>query len=197
MAEIIKGMTARPEELTLASGLKINVTELAKLPQYEYDTAQGIREANNELNRQLYLIDVLAEGFAEFFEDMDRGWKRMLQSFVRELERYVARIIALTLIYTIVDVITEGGTKFGALVLTSLKAATGVFKGFAEGGVVPPGYPNDTYPALLSSGEVVFTPDQLRYLTGVASTEGKVEFVIEGETLRGVLQKTNTKRNIY
>jgi len=197
MAEIIKGMTARPEELTLASGLKINVTELAKLPQYEYDTAQGIREANNELNRQLYLIDVLAEGFAEFFEDMDRGWKRMLQSFVRELERYVARIIALTLIYTIVDVITEGGTKFGALVLTSLKVATGVFKGFAEGGVVPPGYPNDTYPALLSSGEVVFTPDQLRYLTGVASTEGKVEFVIEGETLRGVLQKTNTKRNIY
>jgi len=81
--------------------------------------------------------------------------------------------------------------------LTSLKVATGAFKGFAEGGVVPPGYPNDTYPALLSSGEVVFTPDQLRYLTGVASTEGKVEFVIEGETLRGVLQKTNTKRNIY
>jgi len=197
MAEIIKGMTARPEELTLASGLKINVTELAKLPQYQYDTANAVRQANNELNRQLYLIDVLAEGFTEFFEDMDRGWKRMLQSFVRELERYVARIVALTLIYTIAEVITGGGTKFGALVLTSLKVATGVFKGFAEGGVVPPGYPNDTYPALLSSGEVVFTPDQLRYLTGVASTEGKVEFVIEGETLRGVLQKTNTKRNIY
>ncbi|MGB4239657.1 MAG: phage tail tape measure protein [Candidatus Hydrothermia bacterium] len=196
MAEIIKGMTARPKELTLASGLKINVTELAKMPQYAYDTAQGIREANNELNRQLYLIDVLAEAFTAFFENMDRGWKRMLRSFVRELERYVARILALTLIYTIAAVITGGGTKFGALVLTSLKSATGVFKGFAEGGVVPPGYPNDTYPALLSSGEVVFTPDQLRSLAGAATWAGEVRFEIEDDKLVGILRRYNLRRDL-
>jgi hypothetical protein len=34
----------------------------------------------------------------------------------------------------------------------------GVF-GFADGGVVPPGYPNDTFPAKLTSGERVLTTD--------------------------------------
>lgn len=32
--------------------------------------------------------------------------------------------------------------------------------GLAQGGVVPPGYPNDTYPALLSSGEMVVPADR-------------------------------------
>lgn len=33
--------------------------------------------------------------------------------------------------------------------------------GMAEGGVVPPGYPNDTYPAFLTSGETVTPPGEL------------------------------------
>lgn len=37
----------------------------------------------------------------------------------------------------------------------------GALPGFAEGGVVPPGYPNDTYPALLSSGETIAPPEKL------------------------------------
>jgi len=31
----------------------------------------------------------------------------------------------------------------------------------AAGGVVPPGYPNDSYPAMLTSGETVIPPKKL------------------------------------
>ena len=43
-------------------------------------------------------------------------------------------------------------------------------QGFAEGGVVPMGYPSDTYPAMLSSGERVLTPSENRtYESGSAN----------------------------
>lgn len=39
----------------------------------------------------------------------------------------------------------------------------------AKGGVVPAGYPNDTYPARLTSGEIVVPPGQLKNLQGANS----------------------------
>jgi hypothetical protein len=51
------------------------------------------------------------------------------------------------------DIITGKGTM-AQFVPEQVVATTGVTK-FAEGGVVPGGYPNDTYPALLTSGETV------------------------------------------
>ena len=48
--------------------------------------------------------------------------------------------------------------------------------GFAEGGVVPPGYPNDTYPALLSSDETVMPPQSLDTVMNNASGDGMQKF---------------------
>jgi len=55
----------------------------------------------------------------------------------------------------------------------------------AAGGIVPPGYPNDTYPALLTSGETVL-PARKAKEDGMG---GKVVFRIEGRELVGVLEK--------
>ena len=62
-----------------------------------------------------------------------------------------------------------GGGGGGGGVLGSFGKALG----FAEGGLVPPGFPNDRYPAWLTSGERVLTPRQddglMRLLEDIAS----------------------------
>lgn len=51
--------------------------------------------------------------------------------------------------------------------------------GFAMGGIVPAGYPGDTYPALLSSGEMVVPPNKLPEFE---NREMEVKVVVEGVT---------------
>ena len=66
----------------------------------------------------------------------------------------------------------------------------------AKGGTVPPGYPNDTYPALLTSGERVI-PKGLD-ISSMGSVEFEpVELVIKDNTLSGILKKANKKQSIY
>jgi len=62
----------------------------------------------------------------------------------------------------------------------------------AEGGIVPSGYPGDTYPALLTSGERVIPPGKL----DTQSTNIVVEdILIEGENLRIILARATKHHN--
>lgn len=65
---------------------------------------------------------------------------------------------------------------------------------FAKGGIVPPGYSGDTYPALLSSGEMVTPPGKLPQMTS-ANIEVivKGDWEISGEKLRYVLKETESR----
>ena len=93
------------------------------------------------------------------------------------------------------------GTSIAAVVTgitaatAGLAAATAV--GLKEGGVVPQGYPNDTYPARLTSGETVLPAKKLdQYEFGkqsVAVIEGDVRFEIEDNKLVGILKKYERK----
>lgn len=60
----------------------------------------------------------------------------------------------------------------------------------ADGGIIPRGYPNDTFPANLSSNEAVIPLDRLPQMIGLRSGNGskKVEFVIEGRVLKAILE---------
>jgi TP901 family phage tail tape measure protein len=62
---------------------------------------------------------------------------------------------------------------------------------FAKGGIVPSGYPNDSYPARLTSGEMVVPPGKLDNVMNDEDRE--VIFRIEGTTLVGVLENYNRK----
>jgi hypothetical protein len=73
-----------------------------------------------------------------------------------------------------------------------------VIPGLAKGGVIPQGYPNDTYPALLSSGEKVIPPGKLdKNMMQPMYEFEDVRFVIEENQLVGVLKKANTRKSIY
>jgi hypothetical protein len=68
----------------------------------------------------------------------------------------------------------------------------------AEGGLVPKGYPNDTYPALLTSGETIVPPGKLAETSLKDPIDFEpVEFVIKDNQLVGILKKANTKKSLY
>ena len=69
---------------------------------------------------------------------------------------------------------------------------------FEEGGVVPPGYPNDNYPALLSSGERVTPPEKLPISSNSNRLGNQnVKFIIEKDQLVGVLEMYNNQKNNF
>lgn len=80
--------------------------------------------------------------------------------------------------------------------ISMLLAIWGAFvkpKKMAGGGVVPPGYPNDTFPALLTSGERVIPPG------GAGAGTIKIEFgdaILEGDKLKWLIRRAEEKERI-
>lgn len=66
----------------------------------------------------------------------------------------------------------------------------------ADGGVVPAGYPNDTYPALLSSNEMVIPPHKLDSVMGGGQVV-VMDTRVKGEDLYFVQKKVSSKRERY
>ena len=64
---------------------------------------------------------------------------------------------------------------------------------FAQGGVVPGGYPSDTYPAMLTSGETVMTPQQLRNYGGSMDITLKTD-ITRGEDIYWIIKEVERKR---
>jgi hypothetical protein len=64
----------------------------------------------------------------------------------------------------------------------------------AQGGVVPAGFPGDTYPARLTSGEMVIPPHKLEMMGGGKLTG---EFRIKGSDLVLIVEKEQSKLSRY
>lgn len=68
--------------------------------------------------------------------------------------------------------------------------------GLKDGGVVPPGYPNDSYLARLSTNEAVIPLDKYDFEPAEAF-EGEVVFRIGQDELYGILKKKTKRTEIY
>ncbi len=69
----------------------------------------------------------------------------------------------------------------------------------AEGGIVPSGYKNDTYPAMLSSNEAVIPLERLGSLININSRDSQREIIlkIEGRELVGILVEMDKFNNAF
>lgn len=163
------------------------------------------RLQNEQLERVSSIVSNLTAPLNEFFTALADGSRNAFQTFVsgfknaiRELLKQLAVALARALIVaTVLSIIFPGSTAaaggFG-------KVFSGAFKGFAglaEGGVVPSGFPNDSYPALLSSGEVVVPPDKL---DSIGSSNVQVfipDLVVRGEDLVIAFNRAQNKYNRF
>jgi len=104
----------------------------------------------------------ILENFGKFFIDFIKGM----------IGRLIAAAVAALALAVAISLIPGLGAGMGGKMAKAINfmslfkagfgAMSGLGEGFASGGVVPGGYPNDTYPALLSSNERVLTPSQNR-----------------------------------
>jgi hypothetical protein len=85
-----------------------------------------------------------------------------------------------------------GGLIAGGIAVGALMAMWEGYKGslsnvaqMKHGGIVPPGYPNDSYPAALTSGEMVTPPGQI---PGMGSAFSKLKIEWEGEISANVIK---------
>lgn len=124
------------------------------------------------------------------------------KSLIKILTGLIAKLIAATIaaaaLALVLSIITGGGAtiggifsgakSFGDFFKTAFSSMTGVNigknlvqTGMQSGGKVPPGYPGDTYPALLTSGERVLNPVETKdYERGQT-----IRLVFEPATIKG------------
>jgi TP901 family phage tail tape measure protein len=121
------------------------------------------------------------------------------EAVIAMIATYIAEAVAAN----VANAVKKSKTWWGAILAGAAAAAatTALFKAvvpkFAEGGTVPPGYPNDTYPAFLTSGEKVIPPQKLNSMERQSDWSGEVVFKIGENELVGVLKKWNNKNSLY
>lgn len=135
--------------------------------------------------------------------DSMEAFGKLFADFVKNMiARLVAATIAAAALAAVLSIITGGGASVGGIFKGMksfgefFKAGFGQFSGFgmASGGTVPMGFPNDTFPAMLTSKERVLTPAENKaYESGTAGNiKLSGEFRIKGTDL--VLVYDETKR---
>lgn len=151
------------------------------------------------------LLGQLTEGFNGWFNTLLEGGKDAFKSFRESLKSLLAELAKAVLVAATLAVIFSliGG---GGFVANFAKAGIGgggglsniikLFGGgrFAQGGVVPPGYPSDSYPALLTSGEIVVPPQKLPDLAGIGGGQLTGEIRLAGNDLVIALERFQNNR---
>ncbi len=150
---------------------------------------QAIEDANNSLSGQSKILDGLAKSFEEFFYRTNAGFQGMVKAMLDSIKLLMAKFIGLFILKTALGLIAPGSNiAIGAY--TKWFEFIGPFGKGAKGGIVPSGYNNDTYPALLSSGEAVLNPLQLSNLTRGTTVQVELTGDVRGSRIGLALRRT-------
>lgn len=155
------------------------------------------------------LANTISGSLTPAFQDMfsailagENPLKAFFKSLAQEIQRLISQLIAAAIRALVLKILIPGAAGAGGGGLLRAAAGGSSLGGFAQGGVVPPGYANDSYPALLTSGEVV-TPqknwNQLINAVNMGGTGGGGTIVheISGDTLRLWLERANTNKGLF
>jgi len=130
-----------------------------------------------------YGIADMATQLGVAFSGMENVWMGMVDAMLRTGQQIINMLLAEAVAAMIAKEAHKGivGLATMAVGLGALMGLWGQYKqkamevpGMAEGGIVPGGYPHDTYPALLTSGERVIPPGKLDTGSGQVNIGAKV-----------------------
>src|SRR6056297_125529 len=141
---------------------------------------------SNSITEALNNSKNVLQGFWQFFKDFIKGL----------ITKLVAAAAAAALLAALLAVTTGGGSLIGSAATgfgEIFKAGFGQLSGFGmqAGGVVPSGYPNDSYPAMLTSGETVTPPDKL---PGSGKIEVTGRLIGRGDDLEAIITEAQRKK---
>ena len=192
-------LTVKMEELSVAGrGNSEQFKEYAKQIQ-NLSIQQGILEGLTNSFNDLFMS--IATGAGKGTDSLKNFANSVLQMFERIIAQHFAEKLAFALfpkkgIGNLLSLEGGGGSKGGGIgsLLSNLLPLVIPMLGLAKGGTVPGGYPGDTYPALLTSGETVVPYNAMKQQS---MNFDPVEFVIKENQLTGILKKADTKNSIY
>jgi len=193
LVDMNKAMDNSNSQMNLLDGLMSALEQrLQNMSRAGYGASQAFQDMADKLktlNRVKEAVDILGDAFERVFRDMLEGGKNFSEIMVDIFKDLVAKImaeLAKAMVFKIIMAIATRGASIPGSVMV------------AKGGVIPPGYPNDSYPAMLTSGETVLpkklTPDMFK---SNDNWSGQVVFEISQDKLVGILQKAVKKNSIY
>jgi tape measure domain-containing protein len=153
------------------------------------------------------LEKALTAGFNAFFTTIVEGGKDALGSFLKAFKNVIKQVIIQLLsavataavLAAILSIIAPGSGQFSGFFKGFLGGGGGLsfIPGLAQGGIVPPGFPNDTFPARLTSGEAVIPLERLENMMNSGSTNTNIsgEVVVNGSDLLIALTNAENDRN--
>jgi hypothetical protein len=155
--------------------------------QKEYDKIQNRRD----------FLNGITDSFTNFFttimsgsKDAASAFKDMANSILQSFEKLIAEMLAKKIAAFIMNLIFPGAGTATSAASTLFSNMAGAGR-LAKGGVVPSGFPNDSYPAMLTSGERIIPAggngSMLLQLEPVSLT-------LKGNNLEGWIRKNDTRK---
>ena len=150
-------------------------------------------------------IDMLTNSFfdlggaiADAFAGIEGGFHNMINSMLAGLRQIIHGLLAKAIAGAIAGEAQKGlaGLITGAIAVGGIMSLwNSKVPKFAAGGIVPPGYPGDTYPALLTSGEKVIPPHKLDSVGGgIDSITVYVKGKLQGQELLLLTERAQVSR---
>lgn len=156
--------------------------ELSMMGQGDTELFKDYARAVESLELTQGAVDSLTNALADLFsvtQDDFKSFGDFLSSWVRSITRSLQQVLAEFLAKKIMGALLA---SFGGMMNNTKVIAVGsniinesggpIVKGLAKGGMIPPGYPNDSFPAMLTSGEVVIPKEKVQDPVYVAEMLG-------------------------
>lgn len=160
--------------------------------QEDMEREKREEEAARALRTQMTLVTELTNLFEGMFSSVDEGFAGMARAAISAIKQIATEILARMAVWAIMAMIFPHSAAFKEMGKLGSFAFARLGRGMASGGVVPPGYPNDTYPARLTSGEAVIPKGLLNSLSPAATTVNViVDGKISGRDLALVMRRMN------
>jgi len=183
---------------------KVKLNEMNKA--MEQGAQKALELANAESTMGNITIDIfsgMANAISDALGSTENVFKAFWKFFTDFIKGMIIKLVAATVAAIALAVVLSALGLGGGIAAKAATATTqfgklfeGGFKmiaGFQSGGVVPPGFPNDTFPAMLSSGETVMTPSQMRNFGGSMDIRLKTD-ITRGEDLYWIIEEVGRKR---
>ena len=195
-------------------GLESNFDKVQATMQKVSEQTQAYSQiANGFVNTYMQLVNSQTQGALNMVDSVAKAQHKSNEWVVKQKEKINAEAArkekAMAIAQAMINIavgITKAiaskgifGVIEGAAIAAAGAAQIAIISSakMAQGGVIPPGYNNDTYPALLSSGETVVPPGKLGDIGGKQRAFKPIKFTIERGAIVAMLEEDLTYKGAY